>query len=114
MQASTTFTHYFSDSKLRLSRCDVATGEVPRNDQVGLQPAWRQLSSDVSHFGRGGVTAGRDRSPHAVRNLVGGSFEGVVDRECRGVSERQVLHQDYARDAAALIDPEIGIVDAAP
>src|SRR4051812_4522103 len=37
-----------------------------------------------------------------------------MDGQRLGGGERQVLHQDYLRDAALLVNPEIGVVDAAP
>ena len=49
-----------------------------------------------------------------ARELVGAALERIVDGQRLGVGERQVLHQDHARNATARIDPEIGVVDAAP
>src|ERR1700733_3152807 len=52
--------------------------------------------------------------PFRVHQMIGAAFERVIGGERLGVGERQVLHHDHAGDAAALIDPEEGVVDAAP
>src|SRR5438046_526735 len=59
------------------------------------------LRGDASVLGRAG-------------ELIGAALEGIVDRERPGIGKRQELHQDHAGDAAARVDPEIGVVDAAP
>src|SRR5205085_11871422 len=46
--------------------------------------------------------------------LVGAALERIVDRQRLGVGEWQVLHHDDTSDAAARIDPEERIVNAAP
>src|SRR3954447_23914428 len=46
--------------------------------------------------------------------LIDATFEAVVERERLAVRKRQELHQDHAGDAAGPVDPEVGVVDAAP
>src|SRR5713101_1490687 len=50
----------------------------------------------------------------STHELIGAPLERIVDSQRLDVGERQVLHQDHARNAPARIDPEIGVVDAAP
>src|SRR5882724_1094381 len=52
--------------------------------------------------------------PLGVDELIGAALERVVGGQRPGVGERQILHHDHAPDAAGGIDPEEGVVDAAP
>src|SRR4051812_10290434 len=48
------------------------------------------------------------------RQFIDAAFERIVHTQRLRVRERQELHQDHPPNAAALIDPEVSIVDPAP
>src|SRR3954464_5882750 len=54
------------------------------------------------------------RLPRRTHQLIGATLAALVDGERLGIREGQVLHHDHTADAACGIDPEEGVVDAAP
>src|SRR5947199_10640489 len=56
----------------------------------------------------------RTPSRPRVDEPVGAAFEIAIDRERPGIGKGQILHHDDTSDVLRRIDPEIGVVDAAP
>jgi hypothetical protein len=96
-----------------LARCAAEADQTPQTGPPDQSSPEHDPEKWMPVFGERSCSSNKPL-PGRVGELIDAALEGVIERRRLAVGKRQELHQDHAGDAAPRIEPDVGVVGAAP